>query len=59
MFPLDIYNNQTDYLNIKLKSDAFDDGEPFFYKDKPEDYYQEISEVHKVLYRLKKINLYQ
>ena len=54
MFPLDIYNNQTDYLNIKLKSDAFDDGEPFFYKDKPEDYYQEISEVHKVLYRLKK-----
>ena len=51
---LDIYKNQTDYLNIKLKSDAFDDGEPFFYKEKPEDYYQEISEVHKVLYRLDK-----
>ena len=54
MNPLDIYKNQTDYLNIKLKSDAFDDGEPFFYKEKPEDYYQDISEIHKVLYRLDK-----
>lgn len=60
---LDIYKNQTDYLNIKLKSDAFDEGEPFFYKEKPDNYYEEISEVHKVLYRLDKnkplsINIY-
>ncbi len=54
MNPFDIYNNQSDYLNIKLKSDAFDDGEPFFYKEKPENYFEEISEVHKVLYRLGK-----
>ena len=60
---LDIYKNQTDYLNIKLKSEAFDDGEPFFYKDKPDNYYEDISEVHKILYRLDKnkplsINIY-
>ena len=60
---LDIYKKQTDYLNIKLKSDAFDEGEPFFYKEKPDNYYEEISEVHKVLYRLDKnkplsINIY-
>ena len=54
MNTLDLYNNQSDYLNIKLKSDAFDDGQPFFYKEKPEDYYQEISEIHKALYRLDK-----
>jgi ribosomal protein S18 acetylase RimI-like enzyme len=63
MNPFDIYKNQLEYLNIKLKSDAFEGGEPFFYKEKPEDYYQEISEVHKVLYHLKKnkplsINIY-
>ena len=34
MNPFDIYNNQSDYLNIKLKSDAFDDGEPFFLQRK-------------------------
>lgn len=54
MNSLDIYKNQEDYLNIKLKSEAFDDGVPSFYKEKPNDYYQEISEVHKVLYRLGK-----
>ena len=54
MNTLDIYKNQKDYLNIKLKSEAFDEGEPFFYKERPDDYYQEISEVHKVLYRLDK-----
>ena len=47
MNPLDIYKNQTDFLNIKLKSEAFDDGQPFFYKEKPDDYYQEISEYIK------------
>ena len=60
---MDIYNNQSDYLNIKLKSDAFDDSEPFFYKENPDKYYQDISEIHKVLYRLGKnkplsINIY-
>ena len=54
MNPLDIYQNQTDFLNIKLKSEAFDDGQPFFYKENPDDYYKEISEIHKVLYRLDK-----
>ena len=54
MNPLDIYNNQSDYLNIKLKSDAFDEGEPFFYKEKPDNYFEEISDIHKVLYRLDK-----
>ena len=54
MNQLDIYKNQSDYLNIKLKSDAFEGGEPYFYKEKPEDYFQEISEIHKVLYRLDK-----
>lgn len=54
MNPLDIYNNQSDYLNIKLKSDAFDEGEPFFYKEKPDNYFEEISEIHKILYRLNK-----
>ena len=54
MNSLDIYKNQKDFLNIKLKSEAFDEGEPFFYKDKPNDYYQEICEIHKVLYRLDK-----
>jgi len=60
---LDLYKDQKDYLNIKLKSEAFEDGQPFFYKEKPEDYYLEISEIHKVLYRLDKsrplsINIY-
>ena len=54
MNTFDIYKNQEDFLNIKLKSEAFDDGQPFFYKEKPDDYYQEISEIHKVLYRLDK-----
>ena len=54
MNPLDIYKNQEDFLNIKLKSEAFDDGQPFFYKENPDDYYKEISEIHKVLYRLDK-----
>ena len=54
MNTLDIYKNQTDYLNIKLKIEAFDEGEPFFYKERPNDYYQEISEIHKILYRLDK-----
>lgn len=60
---MDIYKNQTDYLNIKLKSDAFEEGRPSFYKEKPKEYYQDISEIHKVLYRLDKkrplsINIY-
>ena len=54
MNPLDIYSNQLDYLNIKLKSDAFDEGEPFFYKEKPDNFFEEISEIHKILYRLNK-----
>ena len=44
--------NEKDYLEIKLKSDAFEDGTPFFYKENPEKYYQDISEIHKILYRL-------
>lgn len=51
---VDLYNNVTDYLNIKLKSDAFEDGTPNFYKENPEAYYQDMSEIHKVLYRLDK-----
>ena len=39
---MDIYNNQSDYLNIKLKSDAFEDSEPSFYKENPDQYYQDI-----------------
>ena len=54
MNPLDIYSNQLDYLNIKLKSDAFDEGEPFFYKEKPDNFFEEISEIHKILARLNK-----
>ena len=41
-------------IYIKLKSDAFEDSEPTFYKEKPDEYYQDISEIHKVLYRLGK-----
>ena len=42
------------FLNIKLKSEAFEEGVPSFYKDNPEKYYENISEVHKTLYRMDK-----
>ena len=43
-----------DYLQIKLTSDAFEDGIPPFYKKKPNNYYEEISTIHKILFRLGK-----
>lgn len=51
---IDLYNRVEDYLNIKLKSDAFEDGIPYFYKENPNAYYQDISQIHKILYRLDK-----
>ena len=54
MFPFGRNDDQKDYLNIKLHSDAFDDGVPSFYKENPEKYYEDISEVHKALYRIDK-----
>lgn len=51
---INISQNYEDYLNIKLKSEAYEDGIPYFYKENPEKYYQDISEIHKVLYRLDK-----
>ena len=54
MIPYDVYEDQTDFLNIKLKSEAFEEGVPYFYKDNPDKYYENISEVHKTLYRMDK-----
>jgi len=54
MFPFDPNDDPKEYLNIKLKSEAFEEGVPSFYKEKPETYYEDISEVHKVLYNMDK-----
>lgn len=54
MFPPDILEDQTDFLKIQLKSEAFEEGIPLFYKENPEKYYENISEVHKILYRMDK-----
>ena len=54
MIPIEIYDDQSDYLNIKLKSEAYEEGIPSFYKEKPENYYEDISEIHKILYRMDK-----
>ena len=54
MIPYEVYEDQADFLNIKLKSDAFEEGIPYFYKENPEKYFENISEVHKVLYRMDK-----
>ena len=54
MIPIETHDDQTDYLNIKLQSEAFEGGVPSFYQEKPDKYYEDISEVHKVLYRMDK-----
>ena len=54
MIPIETYDDQSDYLNIKLQSEAYEDGIPSFYKEKPEKYYEDISVVHKILYRMDK-----
>ena len=54
MISINTYEDQTEYLNIKLQSDAYEDGIPSFYKEKPETYYEDISEIHKVLYKMDK-----
>ena len=46
--------NEEDYLQIKLRSDAFEDGIPTFYKQNPTKYYEDISPIHKLLFRLEK-----
>ena len=46
--------NESDYLQIKLTSDAFEEGYPSFYKTNPEKYYEDISTIHKLLFRLQK-----
>ena len=51
---LDSNEDEKDYLQIKLTSDAFEDGIPSFYKTNPNNYYEEISNIHKILFRLGK-----
>jgi ribosomal protein S18 acetylase RimI-like enzyme len=46
--------NEEDYLQIKLRSDAFEDGIPTFYKQNPTKYYEDISPIHKLLFRFEK-----
>ena len=46
--------NEEDYLQIKLKSDAFEDGIPTIYKQNPNNFYEEIASIHKLLFRLDK-----
>lgn len=46
--------NLKEYLSIKLRSDAFEDGIPFFYKNNPDNYYQDISKIHKILFKMGK-----
>ena len=54
MIPIETDDDQSDYLNIKLQSEAFEEGIPSFYKEKPDKYYEDISEIHKILYRMDK-----
>ena len=54
MIPFNDKEHPADYLNIKLQSDAFEGGVPSFYKEKPDKFYEDICEVHKVLYRMDK-----
>ena len=51
---ININENEKDFLQIKLTSDAFEEGMPPFYKSNPDNYYQEISPIHKILFRLEK-----
>ena len=51
---ININENEKDFLEIKLTSDAFEEGMPPFYKSNPDKYYQEISPIHKILFRLEK-----
>ena len=46
--------NEEDYKEIKLTSDAFEDGIPTIYKEKPTKYYDDISNIHKLLFKLGK-----
>ncbi len=46
--------DKKDYLQIKLTSDAFEDGIPTFYKENPNNFYEDISPIHKLLFRLEK-----
>ena len=46
--------NESDYLKIKLISEAFEEGFPTFYKTNPKKYYENIATVHKLLFRLEK-----
>ena len=46
--------NEKEFLQIKLTSDAFDDGIPDIYKKNPDNFYEEISTIHKILFKLKK-----
>lgn len=51
---LNLNENEKDYLQIKLTSDAFEDGIPTFYKENPNKYYEDISIIHKLIFRLDK-----
>lgn len=46
--------DEKDFLQIKLSSDAFEDGVPDFYKKNSDKYYEEIATIHKLLFRLEK-----
>lgn len=51
---LDENENEKDFLQIKLTSNAFEDGIPIFYKQNPDNYYEDISTIHKLIFRLEK-----
>ena len=44
--------NEKDYSNIRITSDEFVDNVPTFVRSKPNDFYNDISNVHKILYQL-------
>ena len=54
MSSININENEQDYLQIKLTSDAFEGGIPLFYKENPDNFYKDISPIHKLLFRLEK-----
>ena len=51
---LNLNENESDYLQIKLTSEAFEEGYPTFYKTNPDKYYEDISTIHKLLFHLQK-----
>ena len=54
MFQISQSNTTPDYSQIKLKSDAFENGIPSFYTKNPTEISKNISEIHKILFHLAK-----